>query len=208
MSPSLRLVGSRPSSRRPTGAGRRRRLAAAARASFAGRRSAPPASLPARGGGEGRSLKRLFWPAARFFPFFNRHPAPSAPPPPPPPPPPLHPLLRRRRRRRRNRPSLRRRRRPIAIRTKRTTTTRTPLILPITMTPTMTPTRRKTARSCLKLVEDLSERGLDAPWTVVLRNIASTSKCIKSVSGRGEDAARRLRPPTRAYFIYTPSWKR
>jgi hypothetical protein len=88
MSPSLRLVGSRPSSRRPTGAGRRRRLAAAARASFAGRRSAPPASLPARGGGEGRSLKRLFWPAARFFPFFNRHPAPSAPPPPPPPPPP------------------------------------------------------------------------------------------------------------------------
>jgi hypothetical protein len=32
-------------------------------------------------------LKRLFWPAARFFPFFNRHPAPSAPPPPPPPPP-------------------------------------------------------------------------------------------------------------------------
>jgi hypothetical protein len=86
MSPSLRLVGSRPSSRRPTGAGRRRRLAAAARASFAGRRSAPPASLPARGGGEGRSLKRLFWPAARFFPFFNRHPAPSAPPPPPPPP--------------------------------------------------------------------------------------------------------------------------
>jgi hypothetical protein len=88
MSPSLRLVGSRPSSRRPTGAGRRRRLAAAARASFAGRRSAPPASLPARGGRGGRSLKRLFWPAARFFPFFNRHPAPSAPPPPPPPPPP------------------------------------------------------------------------------------------------------------------------
>jgi hypothetical protein len=87
MSPSLRLVGSRPSSRRPTGAGRRRRLAAAARASFAGRRSAPPASLPARGGRGGRSLKRLFWPAARFFPFFNRHPAPSAPPPPPPPPP-------------------------------------------------------------------------------------------------------------------------